>query len=248
MTSRALNLTRPLLQTSFYNFQTINEKKQGIQQNIPTINVNKITLRYTLEELEKSFLDDYIRSSVQKVRLGLLLVLLFEVFVGLLDLTKIGTLSRHTVTYLLAIRYAGVTTLLGLLGGFTFTRWFPLYMQASISLTTFLCCILLFIQLCLTVNETSSVFSYGVYYLTHTVFLLVYQFSWSRLLFPFTVGTFLCFIMVYVVVVSVILPDIQGTLTVLAVLIIVSAMLCVACYSAESFIRKRWILKLIVSY
>ncbi len=81
--------------TSFYNFQSINEKKQGIEENTPQLGFNRITLMYNVPELEASFIDDFGRSSLWKVRLGLLLVVAFELFVGLLDILKLGVLGER---------------------------------------------------------------------------------------------------------------------------------------------------------
>jgi hypothetical protein len=177
--SRKISQTSGTLwQTSFYNFHTINEKKQGIQQNTPQQEFNKFTLRYTSDELERSFVEDFIRSSLGKVRLGLLLVLLFEILVGLLDIVKLGPLGHDTVSYLLIIRYAGICPLLALLGGFTFTRFYSSFMQLALALTSYVVLLLFFLQFSLTVWKSNSVSHYGVYYLTHSLFLLVYQFSW----------------------------------------------------------------------
>ncbi len=164
-----------------------------------------------------------------------------------------------TVKTLITIRYAGIIPLLAILAGFTFTKYFSKYIQIALSITSFTVLVLFFLQLSITVAQTDSVLPYGIYYLTHSIFLLVYQFSWSRLLFPYAVITFGCFVPVFILIsvfvlsgdilvmkLSLTAANIDGCMIIFAVLIIVAIMLIVACYSAENYIRKRWILKLIV--
>lgn len=95
-------------------------------------------------------------------------------------------------------------------------------------------------------QQTDSASDYGVIYLTHTIFLMVYQFSLSRLLFPYVVITFFVFIILFIIISFVVLSDIGGTMTMFFVLMLVGVMLGITCYSVESFIRNRWILTMVV--
>lgn len=119
-------------------------------------------------------------------------------------------------------------------------------MQLSLSSCSFIASCLFFLQLALTILETQSASSYGVHYLTHQTFILVYQFSLSRLLFPYASLTFLLFAVCFLMISLLLLPDITGTISIFFVLFLVTIMLCFTCYSVENFIRRRWIMEAIV--
>lgn len=116
-------------QSSFVNFQTLNERKDDIDSKTPEVTFSKITLRFPDKGLEDGFLEYYFKASLRKVRLGIILVLFFEVLVGLLDLAQKEDLGFSIVSKLLIIRYGAICPVFTILGAFTFSREFPKFMQ-----------------------------------------------------------------------------------------------------------------------
>lgn len=119
--------------SSFANFQTLNERKDDIDSKTPEVTVSRITLRFPDKGLEEAFAEYYFKSSLRKVRLGIVLVLLFEILVGLMDLSLKDEIGFGTVSKLLIIRYGGICPVFILTGAFTFSREFPKLMQVSTS-------------------------------------------------------------------------------------------------------------------
>jgi hypothetical protein len=169
-------------QSSFLNFQSIHEKREDIENGIPSTVFNKFTLRFPKEQ-ENSFCKYYFTYSLRKARVGLILVLLFELLTGTLDLLKVNSLGWNIVSKLLIIRYGGIVPLFIFVLASTFSRYWNKCMQFTLGVLSLATFYLFYLQLALTVHAVGSIAPYGVFYLTHTTFLLIYQFSLSRLSF-----------------------------------------------------------------